>query len=228
MRVRSALRFFVTIASMPLPWSSRRWVLGRVCGYQLHAKSRIGLSWVAPAGLVLEEGASIGHFTVCKGLDLVHLKEHASLGHLNWVTGFPASSPSILFRHQADRRSEFVMGRHSAVTQRHLIDCTDSVTIGDFSVVAGYRSQIVSHSVDLQYSRQGAGPVVIGAYCFVGTDSVVLGDSRLPDFSVLGAKSLLHKVHTEPYHLYAGVPARPIKRLQQSSKYFTRTVGYVD
>lgn len=75
MRVRSALRFLATIASIPLPWSSRRWVLGRVCGYQLDARSRIGLSWVAPARLVLEEGASIGHFTVCKGLDLVYLKE---------------------------------------------------------------------------------------------------------------------------------------------------------
>jgi hypothetical protein len=44
---------------------------------------------------------------------------------------------------------------------------------------------------------------------------------------VLGAKSLLNKAYSEPLHLYAGVPARPIKPLPADWKYFQRTDQFV-
>jgi len=69
--------------------------------------------------------------------------------------------------------------------------------------------------------------VRIGDYCFVGTNSVLLGGSALPDFCVLGAKSLLNKTFTETYQLYGGVPARPIQKLSPDCKYFQRTKGFV-
>jgi hypothetical protein len=49
----------------------------------------------------------------------------------------------------------------------------------------------------------------------------------LPDFCILGAKSLLNKDFTETYQLYGGVPARPIKSLSRDCKYFQRTEGLV-
>ena len=212
--------------SFLLPWELRRSFLEKQFGFQIHPAARIGLAWVFPSRLIMEEGSSIGTATVCKNIELLHLKAHATIGRGNWITGFPPG-PSPHFAHQTDRRPELILGEHSAITNRHLIDCTNSVTIGRFTTFAGFHSQIVSHSIDIEENRQSSRPVSVGDYCFVGTNCVLLGGSALPDFSVLGAKSLLNKTFTETYQLYGGVPARPIKALCRECKYFQRTEGFV-
>ena len=71
--------------------------------------------------------------------------------------------------------------------------------------------------------------MTIGEYCFVGTNCVLLGGSALPDRSVLGAKSLLNKAHTEAGTLYGGVPAKAISALPVGEMaYFRREAGFVD
>jgi acetyltransferase-like isoleucine patch superfamily enzyme len=215
------------LLALLLPWALRRRVLVTVFGYTIHPTSRIGFAWVTPKRLIMEAQSQIGTLTVCRGLDLVQLKANAAIGKANWVTGHPTGDRNH-FTHQPDRRSELIMGEHSAITNRHLIDCTNSVTIGAFSVFAGFRSQILTHSVDLENSRQSSAPIVIGEYCFTGTNCVLLGGSSLPDHSVLGAKSLLNKPYSEPYWLYAGIPARAVKPLSADMGFFKRRAGIID
>lgn len=212
--------------SVVLPWPLRRWVLTRCFGYELHPTSRIGLSWVFPSHLELGADTRIGHLTVAKNLDLIRLGEFSSIGNGNWITGFPLG-PSVHFAQETGRAPELVIGRHSAITNRHLIDCTSRVTIGDFTTFAGFASQVLTHSIDLAASRQASSPVTIGDYCFVGTNCVILGGARLPDRSVLGAKSLLNKAFEEPQRLYAGAPAQMLKALPDDTAYFHRPVGMV-
>jgi serine acetyltransferase len=212
--------------SFLLPWELRRSLLEKQFGFQIHPSARIGLAWIFPNRLIMEEGSSIGTATVCKNIELLHLKAHAIVGRGNWITGFP-TGPSSHFAHQTDRRPELILGEHSAITNRHLIDCTNSVAIGRFTTFAGFHSQIISHSIDIEENRQSSKPVSVGDYCFVGTNCVLLGGSALPDFCVLGAKSLLNKTFTETYQLYAGVPARSVKALSRDCKYFQRTEGFV-
>ena len=171
-------------------------------------------------------GARIGHLTVCRGLSLLKMGEKSSIGNLNWITGFPAGDPAF-FSADVGRRPELILGDQSAVTNRHLLDCTNSIKIGRFTTFAGVRSQILTHSIDLHECRQASKPVLIGDYCFVGTGCVVLGGSILPDYSVLGAGSILNKQYADPYFLYAGNPARPIKQLPKEMAYFTRSTGFV-
>ncbi|HJX98297.1 MAG TPA: hypothetical protein VJ281_05430 [Chthoniobacterales bacterium] len=220
------MKTILKLFSCLLPWHLRRAFLESQFGFQIHPTARIGLAWIFPNRLIMEEGSSIGTATVCKGIDLLHLKAHAIVGRGNWITGFPLGG-SKHFAHEADRRPELIVGEHSAITNRHLLDCTNSVTIGRFSTFAGFHSQIISHSIDLAENRQSSKPVRVGDYCFVGTNSVLLGGSALPDFCVLGAKSLLNKTFSETYQLYAGVPARPVKALSRDCKYFQRTEGFV-
>jgi len=220
------IRRLLLLASNALPWPLRRWCLQTFAGFRIHPTARIGLAWIAPDRLVMEEHASIGHLTVCKGLELLHLKAHSLIGRGNWITGFPIGNAAF-FAHQKDRHPQLVLGEHAAMTHRHLIDCTASVTVGRFTTVAGYGTQVLTHSIDLQESRQHAEPISIGAYCFVGTNCVLLGGCVLPDYSVLGAKSLLNKAHTDTHHLYGGVPATPIKALPAGLAYFRRPTGFV-
>jgi acetyltransferase-like isoleucine patch superfamily enzyme len=152
--------------------------------------------------------------------------ESSSIGNLNWITGYPSDLPGH-FEHQLERRPELVLGRDSAITNRHLVDCTASVRIGSFATFAGFASQLLTHSINLQTNRQEAYPITIGDYCFVGTNCVLLGGSALPDYCVLGAKSLLNRAQTDRYFLYGGVPARPIKALPETYPYFQRKTGFV-
>ena len=215
------------VVSFLLPWPLRRLYLQACFKYQIHSTSHIGFAWILPKKLIMDEYSRIGHLTICKNLELVRLKRNASIGKGNWITGFPSGSQKH-FIHQKDRNPQLILGEHSAITHRHLIDCTNSVVIGNFTTFAGFQSQILTHSVDFERSRQSSSPVTIGNYCFISTNSVILGGSVLPDYSVLGAKSLLNKNYLETYFLYGGVPARPIKRLPKEYSYFSRSVGFVN
>lgn len=222
------LRKFGMLLLMFLPWIVRRPLLCGLFGYQIHPSARIKLSWVFPKQLVMEENSRIGPFTVAIHLDRIELGSHSSIGRRNWITGFPTGGSSKHFKHQTDRKSELLIGCHSAVTKNHHLDCTSTLQIGDYSTIAGYFSQFLTHSIDLQENRQSSAPITIGSYCFVGTNAVILGGARLPDYSVMGAKSLLNKSFEESFQLYAGIPAKPAKALPREWKYFHRTTGFVE
>ena len=214
------------LLSLLLPWRLRRSFLERQFGYSLHPTSHIGFAWIFPKHLVLEEHARIGHLTVCKGADLLHLHAHAIIGQLNWITGFPSGHPRH-FAQQPERRPELILERHAGISSRHFIDCTARIRIGAFATVAGFRSQLLTHSIDLAANRQAATPIEIGEYCFVGTETVVLGGATLPPYSVLAAKSLLNKKWDLRFQLYGGVPAKPLKQLPEDMGYFRRQEGFV-
>jgi len=174
----------------------------------------------------MEENTGIGHFTVARNLNLLHLKAHATIGRGNWITGFPLGD-SLHFANETERRPELVVGEHSAITHRHLLDCTNAITIGRFTTVAGFQSQFISHTIDIAQNRQVSRPISVGDYCFVGSNSVLLGGSSLPDYCVLGAKSLLNKTHAQTHRLYGGVPARELSVLSPDCGYFNRRQGFV-
>jgi serine acetyltransferase len=213
-------------ASFLLPWHLRRRWLAMWFGYDIHPSSRIGYSLVMPGHLVLAEGARIGHMTVCRRLDLVELGAYAFVGQFNWITGEPTDGPNF-YQHIPNRRAQFIMGPHSALTSRHYVDCTNSITIGAFATVAGIRSQFFSHGIDVEQSQQSATPITIGAYTMIGTGSTFLAGASVPDHTVVGARSVVTRALTEPYFLYAGIPAKPIRKLSPDLKYFARTRGPV-
>jgi acetyltransferase-like isoleucine patch superfamily enzyme len=220
--MRVLFRFLVIL----LPWLLRRHVLRIVYAYEIHPTARIGWSWIFPGKLVMGPHTRIGHGNVAIHLERMELGAHACLDRGNWITGFPRHD-SRHFAHCASRTPMLFMGPHSAVTKNHHLDCTDRIEIGPFATIAGYGSQLMTHSIDLERNRQDAAPITIGEYCFVGTDVVVLGGAVLPARSVLGAKALLNKAHVQTDWLYAGVPARPIRPLPADGAYFRRTTGFV-
>jgi serine acetyltransferase len=209
-----------------MPWALKRWFLGRVYGYALHPSARIGWSWVFPRRLVMGAESRIGDANVVIHVDLLEMGEAAILARGNWVTGFPKDGAGH-FQHQPDRQPELILGNHSAITKNHHLDCTHRIRIGAFTTIAGYRSQFLTHSIDILEGRQHSEPIDIGSHCFVGTDCTVLGGAALPERSVLGAKSLLNKMWTDTTHLYGGVPAHPIKALPEDAAYFHRKEGFV-
>ena len=212
---------------MLLPWYLRRMVLNKWFDYEIHSSARIGLAWVFPDKLIMEAGSKIDHLTVAIHLDKIDMRENSSIGRSNWITGFSSLTAGRHFSHQPERTSVLILGRHSAITKHHHIDCTNIIRIGDFVTVAGYQSQLLTHSIDVFKNRQDSHPITIGDYTFIGTNTVILGGARLPDFCVLGAKSLLNKPYDEEWKVYAGVPAKPISDIPKNAEYFKRKEGFV-
>lgn len=221
------MRWFLQVLIVLLPWPLKRPLLQWLFGYRLAPSSRIGLAWVYPRQLRMAPGSRIDHLTVAVNLDSIELGEQAIIGRSNWITGFPTGTHSLHFAHQSERRAELQLGAHASITKHHHIDCTNRISIGPFTTIAGYSSQLLSHSIDLQHNRQHSEPIIIGAYCFVGSSCVILGGSVLPDHSVLGALSLLNKPHAASWSLYAGQPAVRRKAIDPSAAYFSRQSGFV-
>jgi acetyltransferase-like isoleucine patch superfamily enzyme len=217
----------VKVIIVLLPWPLKRFALQRLFGFQLAPTARIGFSWIYPSNLRMAAGSRIESLAVAVNLDFLELGEQASIGRSNWITGFPTGIASQHYVHQTNRCAELCLGDHSAITKHHHIDATNRITIGAYTIIAGYRSQILTHSIDLENNRQNSEPISIGSYCFVGTNCVILGGSVLPDHSVLGALSLLNKPFCDPWCLYAGQPAQLRKRIDQQAAFFSRLTGYV-
>ena len=220
------MRLVIQLVLLPLPWAVRRPLLNLMRGWKLDPGCVIGKSIVVADRVELAEGAMIGHLTMIKGLSCLKLSDSARLGNLNWVTAVPQGN-DVHFSHLADRDPSLVIEQHAAVTHRHLIDCTAGVRIGAFSTIAGWHSQIISHSFDFRSARQDARPVVVGERCFVGSRSILLKGCHLPDRSILGAASVYDAQDQAPLGLYRGNPARREAELPPDLAYFTRTSGFI-
>lgn len=221
-------KFIIQLFCFLLPWFLRRKVLNKLFHFKIEKTARIGFSLILSDTLTMKNRASIGHLTIVFNINNLLMEEGSFLGPLNWVTGINIKNKTA-FRYEKDRKCELVIGSESRVTSRHFFDCNGGIYIGEYTTIAGLRSVFLSHSVNVHESIQTAGPIIVGKFCFVSTGCTFLKDSVLPDYSVLGAGSLLNKKHHESYYLYAGVPAKPLKILpKDSTKYFTRTNAFID
>ncbi len=216
-------RSIVQLLLLLLPWRARRWLLCRLLGYDIHPTATIGLSIIAPSKrLVMRGGARIGHLNLARGMDSIELGEGASISHLNWIYGIPSHASYL--QHEAGRRSELVLEEGAGITRRHLVDCSNTVRVGRYALIAGYSTQILTHAIDLHEGRQGTRRVVIGEASMVGTRCLVLGGAVLPAFSALGAGSTLRSAFEETHRIYSGVPAKAVADVPRDAKFFKR--GY--
>lgn len=162
--VSSAFRILVQVLGFGLPWGLRRRLLAKAFSYKIDPSARVGFSIVLAEEVEIEARASIGHLNYIGTLDRLVMREEAQIGRYNWITGMARRFNSPFFRNKASRRSDLTLGRGSNIANWHLIDCTDAVEFGEFSGLAGSRSQIITHGVDIVRMRQSCSPVVIARF----------------------------------------------------------------
>ena len=216
------MKIIINLLIVLLPWTIRRYILNKFYHYKIHPTARIGLSYIYPKQLIMGEGARIGHLNVAIHLELIQMDKNCSISQKNWITGFPLSNKSN-FQDFPDRKPYLIMKEDSSITKQHHIDCTDMVIVGELTTIAGYGTQILSHSFSLEKNSQACAPIQIGHHCWVGTRSIILPGSVLPSQSVLGAGAVLQKKYTESFVLYGGVPAKYIKKMDETYEFFHRT-----
>jgi acetyltransferase-like isoleucine patch superfamily enzyme len=214
------MRFVWAGLMVVLPAPLRRELGRRLLGWDIHPTAYIGRSVILVRHLAMGPGASIGPRNVIRNLELLRLEEGASIATRNHIIGWPLGS--TLFPHSPNRDPSLIVGRHAMITVGHEIDCCDRVEIGDYSALAGFNSQILTHSLNLVRDRQEARPVVIGDRSAVMSACILQSGARVPSRSIVSAGSVVTTKLKKELTLYRGNPAEPVRALPETLQYFLR------
>ena len=85
---------------------------------------------------------------------------------------------------------------------------------------------LMNPTVPIKFRKVTNDSVVMKRFSCLGTNAVVLPGVVIAEGSVVGANSLITK-STEPWTVYVGTPARPIKTRPKDLSYrFARELGY--
>ncbi|WP_225035912.1 acyltransferase [Winogradskyella sp. SM1960] len=114
--------------------------------------------------IILSDNTIIGYFNILKGPFTLVLKEKAALGNKNYMT---RASHGITYG-----KSHLTLGELTKITTGHHLDLTRSITLGDFSILAGIRSQMWTHGY--YHAEKGKGRVRIDGEIKIG-DNVYIG-----------------------------------------------------
>ena len=98
------------------------------------------------------------------------------------------------------------------------IEASNGIAIGDYTNI-GPNVGIVSANHDTLNNllHVKAPPIVIGKFCWIGMNAVILPSVNLGDFTIVGAGAIVTKSFTDGYCVIAGNPATVIKKLDKTA-----------
>ena len=155
----------------------------KLLGHSVGKNIKIGFSYINVEKLILGDDVIVGHFNlilnehlelgknsrigymnILKGPFKILLKERAALGNKNYLT---RAKNGITYGDCILR-----LGILTKITTGHHLDMTRSIFIGDFSILAGIRSQLWTHGY--YHSNIGADRIRIDGEIHIG-DNVYVG-----------------------------------------------------
>lgn len=203
-----------------LPPSLRRELARRVLGWDIDPTAYIGRSVILVDHVSMGPRASIGPRNVIRALEELRLDEGASIATRNWIIGIPRSVD--VFPTSQDRRPSLTLGKGAMITDAHEIDCADRVVLGDHAALGGFRSQILTHSLNLVKDRFEAAPVEIGERSAVMSGCILQSGTRVPPRCIVSAGSVINTKLTAELTFYRGNPAEPVRELPETLGFFRR------
>lgn len=172
--------------------------------------------------VVIGEDCTINALNIFRSLRLLKLGDGAGIGRLNTISAFPG------FSELDPDGGCLIMDNGSCITNRHHLDCSGGLEMGEMSALYGYRTTLLTHEIDVATNEQTAGRVFISARSAVLTNCVILKGAFLPPRSLLAAHSTLIKARGQNpvAGLYAGTPAKRIGPVATGSdSWFERTAS---
>lgn len=217
--MRALLQLFV---GLWLPSQFKNRALS-VLGHDIHPTARVApILLLGTTTLTVKRAASIGALTSFRSVNAV-LEESSEVGQLNWIS----AAPFLVSSSDEVNAGCFTLGAHASFTNRHYVDASGGVVIGEFATVAGVRSVLMTHGIDVTDATLVTRGIRVGEYSMVGSTTSLVPGSSVPDYAVVAMGSVVVAGLDRPCALYAGTPAEFKKDLNPDARYFTRLTGTI-
>jgi acetyltransferase-like isoleucine patch superfamily enzyme len=212
--MRLAFAYVFAFLPMPLKRLIGKWIYG----WDIHPTAYIGPSVLTIGHLSMGPDASIGGRNNITNLNELKMGEGATIGSGNMVKGWWDHPDQPL----AQRDPSLILGDHAQIASYHYIDCVDTLELGPHAAIAGFRSTVLTHSIDLMRDKYVVGPIVLGEYAVVMSGSMLLAGTRVPARSVVAAGSVVDTKLSAELTLYRGNPAVAVRELPDRLGFFRR------
>lgn len=192
----------VQIIAALFPSRLKAWLFSRLLGWEIGARTRIGLSlFLRCERVTIGAGCYIGHFNTFRRLKRLDIGETTQILNFN----------DFMAGHEAHWPASLSIGNHAQVTSHHFFDCSGGIQIGHDSLVGGRSAQLWTHFYHAGKVRLRS--LVIGNRCYVCARATLVY-CHLPDDCVVAAGAVVTGDFTGagPGLLLAGNPASIIKR----------------
>lgn len=178
----------------------------RYKGLNVHGKNiKIGFSLILCDKIDLSDNSRIGHLNLikCKNLSMVSSK----INHLNFIRGdfsiimkigsWINNQNKISALGKTYHDVSLILEEEAKIGVKHLLDMTDSITIGKNSMLAGADTQIWTHNFyfsknSSKMAREDA-PVIIGTNCYIGARCTIMAGVNISNAITVGANSCISK-----------------------------------
>lgn len=209
------------IISFIFPSAIAIWLLNQL-GHQIDRSAHIGFSWLQCQHIKMSENSKIGHFNLIR-IPNIALGQQASIRSFNRMKG----PLSLLMQKQAAignsnsiYRAEspialgaatLTLGELAILTSKHSLDCTRSISIGDFTTISGFNTQFWTHG--FYHADRGAdrirvdGAIKIGNNVSIGSRCMINPGVEVGDAINVGGNACLSKSIYEP-GMYVAQPLR--------------------
>ncbi len=203
------MRTLATMVICLLPFNFIKIFFLNLLKHNVSYKSKIGLSLIYVNQLSLCQGSRIGNFNIIF-CNKILLKEGASIKKLNYIKGpfnlVISKKASVQFLNELKKSSlkenkinypEFYLGINSFITRGNFLDLTQSIKIGDNSILAGKGTQLWTHG--FYHADKGPervrvdGSINIGNNVYVGSRCVFNPGVSVGDSIHIGAGSVISK-----------------------------------
>jgi len=223
----SKLRLLFLACVALLPSFLKRPTYRALFGYKIGKRVKIGLSIIDAAECRIDDDVQMGHLNVVIGVKKLVIGDHVRIGYLNIIRGGDEVSlgryseiirmneinsipdPDVV--NPTDPR--FLLGDGSVITAGHKVDFTDKVQIGRRTILGGRNSSLWTHN------RQRTRPIEIGSFTYVGSEIRIAPGGTLPSRCIVGIGSVIISELRDEEFLIGGVPAKPIKQLDENDKF---------
>ena len=226
-RRSSKLRLAVLACVAVLPSLLKRPCYRLFFGYRIGKRVRIGLSIIDAHECEIANDVRIGHLNLVIGVKKLSIGDHTRIGHFNILRGGDevriGRYAEIIRMNEINSIPEpdvvneieprFLLGDGSIITTGHKIDFTDRVEIGRRTILGGRNSSLWTHN------RQRTRPIEIGSFSYIGSEIRIAPGGSIPSRCIVGIGSVITKPLEGENFLIAGVPAKPIKELEEEDRF---------
>ena len=215
---------FIGLITFFVPSFLLKYIL-RLFGFKIGINVRIGFTFIASNTLIIGDNVRIGHLNLILN-DCVQLKNNCKVGYFNILKGpfhlLLENKASLGNKNYITRakngisygKSMLHLGELTKITVGHHIDLTKSIIFGDFSILAGIRSQLWTHGyyhADTGKDRiRIDGEIHIGDNVYIGSSCIFNPGVKVANAIHIGGGSVISK-NLDESGMYVGQGLRFIE-----------------